>query len=92
MLNKSYNTNYSQIIINNGKSIEPSLEEKITLYSFFELKHEIIEKIISKNKNLLNFIDESSGNSLLHISVLIAAFFHYIGCLDAYYSRFDHLC
>lgn len=70
MLNKSYNTNYSQIIINNGKSIEPSLEEKITLYSFFELKHEIIEKIISKNKNLLNFIDESSGNSLLHISVL----------------------
>ena len=56
MLNKSYNINYSSIIINNGKSIDPTLEEKITLYTFFELKNEIIEKIISINKNLLNFI------------------------------------
>ena len=32
------------------------------------------------------------SHQLLHISVLIAAFFHYIACLDAYYSRFDHLC
>ena len=70
MLNKSYNINYSSIIINNGKSIDPTLEEKITLYTFFELKNEIIEKIISINKNLLNFIDELSGNTLLHISVL----------------------
>ena len=70
MLNKSYNIDYSSIIINNAKSIEPSLEETITLLTFFELKNEIIEKIISLNKNLLNFIDELSGNTLLHIAVL----------------------
>lgn len=32
-----------------------------------------------------------SSHQILHISVLIAAFLHYIACLDAYYSRFDHL-
>ena len=33
-----------------------------------------------------------SSHQLLHIAVLIASFFHYIGSLDAYYSRFNNLC
>ena len=33
-----------------------------------------------------------SSHQLLHIAVLIAVFFHYIGSLDAYYSRFNNLC
>jgi channel protein (hemolysin III family) len=32
-----------------------------------------------------------TSHQLLHIAVLIAAYFHYIGSLDAYYSRFDVL-
>ena len=33
-----------------------------------------------------------SSHQLLHVAVLIAVFFHYIGCLDAYYSRIHKLC
>ena len=33
-----------------------------------------------------------SSHQLLHIAVLIAVFCHYIGCLDAYYSRFGKIC
>ena len=33
-----------------------------------------------------------SSHQLLHFAVVIAAIFHYIGCLDAYYARFDNLC
>ena len=33
-----------------------------------------------------------SSHQLFHIFVVIAAFFHYLGSLDAYYSRFNSLC
>ena len=33
-----------------------------------------------------------SSHQLLHIAVLIAIIFHYIGSLDAYYSRFNNIC
>ena len=33
-----------------------------------------------------------SSHQLLHIAVLLGAFFHYIASLDAYYSRFNNLC
>ena len=33
-----------------------------------------------------------SSHQLFHIFVVIAAIFHYIGALDAYYSRFNSLC
>ena len=33
-----------------------------------------------------------SSHQLLHFAVVIAVIFHYIGCLDAYYGRFDNLC
>ena len=33
-----------------------------------------------------------SSHQLFHIMVVIAAFFHYIGSLDAYYARFDTMC
>ena len=69
MMNNSYNINYSKIIFENGKLIEPSLDEKITLAIFLELKDESQEKILSLNKNLINYIDFPTGNTLLHISV-----------------------
>ena len=33
-----------------------------------------------------------SSHQLLHFSVVIGASFQYLGCLDAYYSRFEYLC
>lgn len=33
-----------------------------------------------------------SSHQLFHIFVVIAALFHYLGSLDAYYSRFNSLC
>ena len=33
-----------------------------------------------------------SSHQLFHIFVVIAAWFHYLGSLDAYYSRFNYLC
>ena len=33
-----------------------------------------------------------SSHQLFHIFVVIAAYFHYLGSLDAYYSRFNSLC
>ena len=33
-----------------------------------------------------------SSHQLFHIFVVLAAYFHYLGSLDAYYSRFDNLC
>lgn len=33
-----------------------------------------------------------SSHQLFHIFVVIAALFHYLGSLDAYYSRFNNLC
>ena len=33
-----------------------------------------------------------SSHQLLHFSVVFGAVFHYFGCLDAYYSRFEYLC
>ena len=69
MMNNSYNINYSKIIFENGKLIELSLDEKITLAIFLELKYESQEKILSLNKNLINYIDFPTGNTLLHISV-----------------------
>ena len=33
-----------------------------------------------------------SSHQLFHITVVLAAYFHYLGSLDAYYSRFNNLC
>ena len=33
-----------------------------------------------------------SSHQLLHIAVVAAAYFHYLGSLDAYYSRFNYMC
>ncbi len=33
-----------------------------------------------------------SSHQLFHIFVVLAAWFHYLGSLDAYYSRFNSLC
>ena len=33
-----------------------------------------------------------SSHQLFHIAVVIAAIFHYLGSLDAYYFRFNYLC
>jgi adiponectin receptor len=33
-----------------------------------------------------------SSHQIFHFAVVIAAYFHYLGSLDAYYSRFNYLC
>ena len=33
-----------------------------------------------------------SSHQLFHITVVVAAYFHYLGSLDAYYARFYQLC
>ena len=33
-----------------------------------------------------------SSHQIFHFAVVISAYFHYLGSLDAYYSRFNYLC
>ena len=46
MMNNSYNINYSKIIFENGKLIEPSLERKNNISNFFRIKIRITRKNI----------------------------------------------